>query len=313
MHKVKQLLVIVLLAGGIMTSCESNSYKTTESGIKYKFIEEGDGEIPEAGQVMIMNMIGKDSKDTVLISSVKQGEPMPMPVDSTWTNDGSIYEIFKLLKSGDSVEIQITAEGFYTKTFKQPVPDSVEASSLITFNIGIDDVMSMDEFRSYQMKQFEKRQEKAAAFALEQLAKDKTTIEEYLKENKIEAKSTESGLHYVILEEGNGPEAEKGDTVVVDFTGTTLEGKMFYTSNMDVAKEEGTFQEGGSYEPLDFVIGAGQMIKGVDEGVELLKEGAKARFFLPSTLAYGERGAGEDIKPNQIITFDVELLEIKNK
>src|SRR5690606_14690931 len=117
MHKVKQLLVIIVLAGGIMTSCENNSYKTTESGIKYKYIEEGEGEIPEAGQVMIMNMVGKDSKDTVLISSLKQGEPMPMPVDSTWTNDGSIYEIFKLLKTGDSVEIQITAEGFYTKTF----------------------------------------------------------------------------------------------------------------------------------------------------------------------------------------------------
>lgn len=313
MHKGKQLLIlVVLLAGGILSSCENNSYETTASGLKYKFIEKGEGEAPEAGEVMIMNMVYSD-KDTVLFSSIEQGEPMPMPIDSTWTDDGSIYEVFKMLKSGDSVEIQITADNFYTKTIKQPRPDSVEAESIITFNIGVEDIMPMDDFRAFQMKQFEKRQEKTAALAVEQLKKDKTTIEEYLKENNIEAEATESGLSYIILEEGNGPEAEQGDTAVVDFTGTTLQGKMFYTSNMEMAKEKGTFEEGNPYEPLTFVIGAGQMIKGVDEGVALLKEGAKARFFLPSGLAYGERGAGADIKPHEIISFDVELMDIKNK
>lgn len=313
MHKGKQLLILVgLLAGGILSSCESNSYETTESGLKYKFIERGEGEAAEAGEVMIMNMEYKD-KDTLLFSSLEQGEPMPMPIDSTWTDDGSIYEIFKMLKTGDSVEIQITSENFYTKTIKQPRPDSVEAESIITFNIGVEDVMPMEDFRAYQMKQFEKRQEKEAALAVERLKTDKTVIADYLKENNIEAETTESGLSYIIIEEGKGPEAEKGDTAVVDFTGTTLQGKMFYTSNMEMAKEKGTFQEGNPYEPLEFVIGAGQMIKGVDEGVALLKEGAKARFFLPSTLAYGPRGAGADIKPNEIITFEVELMDLKNK
>ena len=104
-----------------------------------------------------------------------------------------------------------------------------------------------------------------------------------------------------------------GDSAVVDFTGSTLEGKMFYTSNRAQAELHNAIQEGNPYEPLTFVIGAGHMIKGVDEGVALLKEGSKARFFLPSTLAYGERGAGEDIAPNQIITFEVELLDVIKK
>lgn len=312
MRKINKFFIILFI-GGLISSCESNSYKTTESGIKYKFIKEGEGEKAKPGEVMTLNMIYKDDKDSVIFSTLKQGEAMPMPVDSTWKDDGSIYEVFKLLKAGDSVEIQITAEGFFTKTVKQPKPDTLDANSIITFNIGVEEVMSMDSFRTYQMKQFEKRQEKAAAFAVEQLKKDKQAIEDYLEENNIEAQSTESGLRYVILEEGNGPQAAKGDTAVVDFTGSTLEGKVFYTSNMEMAKEKGTFEEGNPYEPLTFVIGAGQMIQGVDEGISLLKEGSKARLFLPSTLAYGERGAGADIKPNQIITFDVELLDIKNK
>jgi len=312
MRKINKLFILMFLAGTI-ASCDSNEQKTTDSGIKYTFFTEGEGEAAKPGEVMIMNMIYKDAKDTVLFSTLEQGEPMPMPVDSAWKADGSIYEVFKMLKEGDSVEIEITAEGFYTKTARQPLPDTVDAKSIITFNIGVEEVMAMDSFRTYQMKQFEKRQEKAAIRAQEQLKKDKETIERYLKDNNIEAQSTESGLRYVILEEGKGPQAAKGDTAVVDFTGSTLAGQMFYTSNSDVAREKGKFQEGSPYEPLTFVIGTGEMIPGVDEGISLLKEGSKARLFLPSTLAYGERGAGQDIKPNQIITFDVELLDLKNK
>lgn len=302
-----------MFLGGLLASCQGGDYKTTDSGVKYRFINEGDGADAKPGEVMILNMVYKDAKDTVLFSSLEQGSPMPMPVDSTWKDDGSIYEVFKLLKAGDSVEIQITAEGFYVKTARQPLPDSIDAQSLITFNIGVQEVMSMDSFRTYQMKLFEKQQEKAAARAIEQLAKDKEAIAAYLEENNIEAQETESGLRYAILEEGKGPQAAQGDTAVVDFTGLTLEDKLFYTSNKAVAEEKDAVDPRNPYEPLTFVIGAGQMIGGVDEGIALLKEGTKARLYVPSALAYGERGAGGDIKPNQVLIFDVELLDIKNK
>lgn len=313
MLKIKQGFVTLLLVGSLLSACKNKDFKTTDSGLKYRFIEEGAGEMPEPGNVMVINMTYKDSNDSVLFSTEEHGEPMPMPVDSTWTSDGSIYEIFKMMKKGDSVEIQITAEDFFSKTVQQPMPETFEGSSVITFNIGIMDVMPMDDFRAYQMQQFEKRQEEAAARSVEQLKKDEALIDEYLKENNITAQKTASGLRYVILEEGNGPEAEEGDSAVVDFTGTTLEGKMFYTSNSEQARKHGALQEGNPYEPLEFVIGAGQMIRGVDEGISLLREGATAKLFVPSSLAYGERGAGPDIKPNQIITFEVKLIELKNK
>lgn len=313
MYKIKQSFALLLLVGIFLSACKNKDFRTTDSGLKYRFIEEGSGEIPEAGHVMIINMTYKNDKDSVLFSTAEHGEPMPMPVDSTWTNDGSIYEIFKMMKKGDSVEIQITAEDFFSKTVRQPKPDTLDGKSIITFDIGIEDVMPMEDFRAYQMQQFEKRQEEAAAKSIEQLKEDEDLIDQYLKENNITAKKTDSGLRYVILEEGNGPEAEEGDSAVVDFTGVTLEGTMFYTSNREQAEKYDAFEEGNPYEPLTFVIGSGQMIKGVDEGVALLKEGATAKLFVPSPLAYGERGAGRDIKPNQIITFEVKLIDLKKK
>lgn len=303
--------LLLLAMAAIFSSCNNDEYKTTESGLKYKFVEEGEGPKPEPGEVMTVNMVYTNDKDSVMFSSLEQGMPIPMPVDSAWKDDGSIYEAFKMLKKGDSVQVEITAGNFFENTVKQPLPDTLKAESVITFNIGVEDVMSMEDYRAFQMEQFEKEQEKMAVRSTEQLKKDVEAIDQYLEENNIDAQSTESGLRYVITEKGSGEEADSGDVAKVDFTGKTLDGKVFYTSNESVAKESGVFQEGSPYDPLEFTLGKGQMIKGVDEGVALLKEGGKAKLFLPSPLAYGERGAGQDIQPNQIIMFDVELLEVQ--
>lgn len=308
-----KLGLIIIAVAIFFLSCKNDSYKTTDSGLKYRYIEEGEGPKPEPGQVMTMHMVYKGENDSVMFSSLEQGAPIPMPVDSAWKDDGSIYEAFKMLKKGDSMQVQLTAENFFQKTVRQPLPDTLEAKSMITFNIGVEDVMSMDDYRAYQMEQFQKQQEAAAERSKEQLKIDAEIIDKYLAENNMTAEKTESGLRYVILEEGKGPKADEGDVAKVDFTGKTLDGKVFYTSNENMAKESNVFREGDTYDPLEFTIGAGQMIKGVDEGVALLKEGAKAKFFLPSTLAYGERGAGPDIQPNQIIMFDVELVDVQKK
>ena len=77
-----------------------------------------------------------------------------------------------------------------------------------------------------------------------------------------------------------------------------------------VAKEQGIYQEGRPYQPFTFPIGQGRVIKGWDEGIGLLNVGTKATLYIPSTLGYGSRSAGAVIKPNSILVFDVELLEI---
>lgn len=117
---------------------------------------------------------------------------------------------------------------------------------------------------------------------------------------KVEAKeiTTESGLKYIDLKAGTGKSPQKGDVVVVHYTGTLTNGKKF-DSSVDRGK------------PYEFKIGVGQVIKGWDEGVMSMKVGGKRKLIIPPELGYGARGAGGIIPPNATLIFDVELLDIK--
>ncbi len=122
--------------------------------------------------------------------------------------------------------------------------------------------------------------------------------EKFLKENatKEGVKSTASGLQYLVLTEGTGKSPKATDTVLVHYRGTLLNGTEFDSSYK-------------RNEPIEFPLN--RVIAGWTEGVQLMKEGAKFRFFIPSNLAYGARGAGSDIGPNETLIFEVELLKVK--
>jgi peptidylprolyl isomerase len=107
-----------------------------------------------------------------------------------------------------------------------------------------------------------------------------------------------SGLQYIDLVEGTGRQAELGDTATVHYTGWLTDGTKFDSS---VDRKE----------PFSFRVGAGQVIKGWDEGVSSMKIGGKRKLIIPPQLGYGARGAGGVIPPNATLTFDVELLNLR--
>lgn len=109
---------------------------------------------------------------------------------------------------------------------------------------------------------------------------------------------TESGLRYQIIHEGNGVKPNAGQTVAVHYKGMFPDGSEF----------DNSFKRGN---PIEFPVGMGNVIAGWDEGIQLLKVGDKARFVIPSHLAYGSRGAGGVIPPNATLVFDVELMDVK--
>ena len=110
--------------------------------------------------------------------------------------------------------------------------------------------------------------------------------------------STPTGLQYVINTEGTGRQPQRGETVIVHYTGWLTNGSKF-DSSRDRSK------------PFEFRLGAGEVIKGWDEGVGMMRIGETRTFVLPPSLGYGSRGAGGVIPPNATLVFRVELLGIK--
>jgi peptidylprolyl isomerase len=111
------------------------------------------------------------------------------------------------------------------------------------------------------------------------------------------ATTTASGLQYIEITEGDGPQPQPGDIVAVHYRGMLEDGTEF----------DNSYDRG---EPLTFPLGQGRVIRGWDEGIALLNEGGKAKLILPPDLAYGEAGAGSVIPPNATLNFEVELVSI---
>lgn len=125
----------------------------------------------------------------------------------------------------------------------------------------------------------------------------KLTVAQNMANSDEQVVTTDSGLQYVDIVPGEGASPQKGQKVVVHYTGTLEDGTKF-----DSSRDRNS--------PFTFTIGVGQVIKGWDEGVASMKVGGRRQLIIPPDLGYGSRGAGRVIPPNATLIFDVELLRI---
>ncbi len=164
--------------------------------------------------------------------------------------------------------------------------DTIDSIEIVRVGDAAKNFNAIEAFRT-----FEGEREKRIADAIK-------AQEEILDKESAGFDKTTSGLRYKILQNGNGKQANKGDMVSVHYKGQLLDGTVFDSSYK-------------RKQPIDFNVGIGQVISGWDEGIQLLKVGDKARFVIPSELAYGSRGAGGVIPPDAPLIFDVELMNVK--
>lgn len=183
---------------------------------------------------------------------------------------------------------QMGAESLNIDDFAQAIKDILAGAEL---------KVSENEAQTLVNSFFQEQEAKQRAAAAEKGKAAKEAGEKYLAENaaKEGVVTTASGLQYMVLKEGTGKAPKATDRVRCHYEGMLTDGTIFDSS----------VQRG---EPA--VFGLNQVIAGWTEGVQLMQEGAKYRFFIPYNLGYGERGAGASIPPFAALIFDVELIDV---
>jgi FKBP-type peptidyl-prolyl cis-trans isomerase FklB len=193
------------------------------------------------------------------------------------------YDYGNNLKSNSiSINVLILAKGVQASF--------LDSNSIIS---EADKVRLMNSLKQEVGKKTEARQK---IVAQENNKKGKEFLEANKKNNK-KIKETSTGLQYEVISEGTGKMPKITDKVTVNYKGQLLNGKVYYSS-FDTGK------------PAIFVL-TGE-IAGLTEGIQLMKEGAKYRFYIPSELAYGDAGMGVSIPPGSTVIFEVELISIQS-
>jgi FKBP-type peptidyl-prolyl cis-trans isomerase FkpA len=278
--------------------------KETPGGVKYTLLRKGDGKVPEFGKFLALNLQMRDSKDSTWFNSKDLEFPVIIPVkDASIEKDEGELGVIKQLSVGDSVTFQLTAESVFQKTRRRAIPKNVDPKSLFTFNIGLIAVWTEEELTAKQQIAMEKNEKK-------QLKIDSAIIANHLAEKGIIANATASGLRYIIKKEGSGELIAPGKTALVHYAGYSLSGVIFDTSIGSIAKENG-FDNGGRNAPYPVVVNTRSVIKGWDEMLMLMKKGTKVTVYIPSSLAYGPSGRGQQIPPNSVLVFDMEVMNVE--
>ncbi len=307
MRKISFLLMAVVL---LLSACKE-AFKKGKDGLEYKIISGKGGADLKPGNFMQMHIgqyYNNGKKDSLLSDTRNEQGPMIQPFDSLGMPP-AYYAIMKGMKKGDSLVIRLITDSLMKKN-PMGMPPFVKKGQYLVTTVKLMNIFTSkeqaDSAYKAEMVFADARMKKKAE---EQLKIDDKTLTDYLSKNNIKAQKSPEGAYVEILNEGAGPLIDTNVIVKTNYTGKTMDGKTF-DSNTDPAFNH--------MEPLnvnmtnDMNLG-NPVIKGWTDGLKLLKKGSKAKFYIPSSLAYGPQPPGPEIPVNANLVFDIEVIDILTK
>ncbi len=291
------ILFLVLL----LAACTNNEeFKKTSGGFEYRVVNSTNGDKPQPGDFVYFHGYAMNGDSLVNSSRATNSTPfvqIPKPENADPNRKpGPVEEVAALLSMGDSAVIRIPMD-----SFPQRMP-GFETADYMYYYIAPYKIKTEEAFMAEQQAEQEAERAKMGEVIAREpaaMAFAKQVRQDYLSKKLTGIQTTASGLKYIIHEPGTGPKAQPSQVVSVHYIGMlTDDGEPFDQS----------FSRG---EPIQFPVGAGQVIPGWDEGLLLLNEGAKASFFIPAPLAYGAEGRPGAIPPNSELIFYVELEKVQ--
>ena len=275
MKTVKILAIIAFLAG-FSSKALCQDYQTVD-GLKYKIFNPHKTPKPVMGDKAMCDLIVYDDKDSMFFSSFDRHQIIPIPIGKSQFK-GDLLEGLQLLSVGDSAVFLISSDSVNKLAKLAGNQAGLRPGSTMKYIVVLRSIFN----------------------EVEQSKIDENIIKDYIKANKIEGmKRTDDGLYYKITTEGTGAVPAKGQNITAHYTGKALDGKVF---DSDANRPGPGFS---------FMLGYHQVIGGWDEAFGLMKKGAKATLIIPSKLAYGPNGNPPVITANEVLLFDVELVDIK--
>lgn len=269
---------------------KAGDFNKTENGVEYKIVKDAhSSQHANIGDFIEMH-IGVFYNDSALYESRKMNNNQPVPNKMQKPAfKGDPAEVIVMLKPGDSAIIRVSVDSL--EKAGQKLPPYMKPGTKIEYRVEMVSIKT----------EAQKKQEDAAKATLQNDI-DNRLLTDYFAKNNIKATKTPTGLYYTITKEGTGPNAMSGQSVTVNYTGKTLDGKTF-DSNVD-----SNFHH---VQPFSFNLGQHQVISGWDEGVTLFKKGTKGTLYIPSPMAYGAQSPSPAIPANSVLIFDIEVTDIK--
>lgn len=308
----KKSLVILFAATLGLAAC--NTEKKGPGGLLYKIHKSEGKEKIKEGDVVKLNFIQKNERDSVLGSTYDNEQAQVFPVGKK-QYAGDMQDVLTLFGEGDSATFKINLD---TMAFhsKQPKPEQFKNDKYIVFTVKIEKVFKKgpkEADSTFQKRASDFFQADYKADMDKKKNAEAGKIKAYIADNNLKVQTSASGLQYVIEKPGDAARAVDGDTVNVNYTGKfTKKGedkkyKVFDTSDEKVAKEAKVHQPGRPYGPTKMVIGG--TVPGFTEALKLVGKGGKITAIIPSKLGYGEQGGGP-IAPYSPLVFEIEIVDI---
>jgi FKBP-type peptidyl-prolyl cis-trans isomerase len=205
---------------------------------------------------------------------------------------GSVDYCFAMMCKHDSAQFIISALDFFEKTLQNVAPDYLSADGKMKLSIYLMDVQTSEEYV---------REKEAFLHWIEDLGEyEKVLLKQYIRDTKVEIPPMEDGIYYIVQQTGGGQMVASGDTVVIHYEGSFLNGKSFDSTRR-------------RNDPLQFVYGhQWQVIGGLEKAIGKMHEGDKALVIIPSEMAFGPEGSVEGIVPPFTpVVFEIELINVK--
>jgi FKBP-type peptidyl-prolyl cis-trans isomerase FkpA len=284
-HHTWILLTLLFFAG---CRNEHPGFSRSRAGFYYQLHMIGEDErkaVP--GDIITVHIEYRTLSDSAFFGGIRK-----LRVD-TPLYKSALDACFSMLAAGDSASFILNAGDFFAKSLQADLPDFLKPDDEIKINIAMQEIQSFEEY---------KREKEAFLSWIEDFgAYEKVILKQYIESEKLPVNPLPSGIYYLNMKAGSGKKVEIGDTVTVHYEGRFLNGRFFDSTRR-------------RNQPFQFVYGTEwQVVRGLEEGIGLMREGERSLFILPSESGFGNRGSSTGtIPPFTSLIFEVEILKVSS-